>query len=88
MRAGRRTNRSLNDRTVAEIQRKVVKQGKRNKFSRFVLAKGDEDKIVAWKQVLIRFSMSSTFVHSALLSIRELNSPFRTELVIMITPST
>lgn len=87
MRAGRRTNRSLNDRTVAEIQRKVVRQGKRNKFSRFVLAKGD-DKIVAWKEVLIRFSMSSTFVHSALLSIRELNSPFQTELVIMITPST
>jgi hypothetical protein len=39
---------------LAEIQRKVVKQGKRNTVVRFILAKGDKDKIAAWKQDLVR----------------------------------
>ena len=41
-------------RTVAEIEMKVVKQGKRNPFSRFIHAKGDKDKIGGWKQDFIR----------------------------------
>jgi hypothetical protein len=39
---------------VAEMQRKVVKQSKRNAVVRFILAKGDKDKIAAWKQDLVR----------------------------------
>ena len=45
---------ALYRRTLAEIQRKVVKQGKRNVASRLVHAKGDKDKIVAWTQDLLR----------------------------------
>ena len=52
--AERFTHRSLNRRTLAEMQRKVDKRGKRNAVSRFILAKGDKDKIAAWKQDLVR----------------------------------
>ena len=45
---------ALYRRTLAEIQRKVVKQGKRNVASRFIRAKGDKDKIAGWKQDLLR----------------------------------
>jgi hypothetical protein len=41
-------------RTVAEIQRKVTKQGKRNVAFRFSHAKVNKDKIAAWKQDLVR----------------------------------
>jgi hypothetical protein len=44
----------LNRRTVSDIEKRVVKQGKRKAFSRFIVAKGDKDKIAAWKQDLIR----------------------------------
>ena len=44
----------LDHRTLAEIQRKVKKQGKRNVASRLACAKGDKDKIAAWKQDLLR----------------------------------
>jgi hypothetical protein len=48
---------------MVEIQRNVKKQGKRNGFMRFVLAKGDKDKIAAWNQELVRllhvFNVSS-----------------------------
>jgi hypothetical protein len=36
------------------MQRKVVKQGKRNAVLRFVLVKSDREKIAAWKQDLVR----------------------------------
>ena len=36
------------------MQRKVVKHGKRNAISRSIFAKGDKDKIAAWKQDLDR----------------------------------
>ena len=39
-------------RTVAEIQRKVVKAGKRTAFRRIFSAKSDKDVIVAWRQDL------------------------------------
>ena len=45
---------TLGRRTLTEIQRKVVKQGKRNAASRFIHAKGDKNKIAAWKQDLVR----------------------------------
>ena len=41
-------------RALVEMQRKVVKRGKRSKVFRFVLAKDDKDKIAAWKQDLVR----------------------------------
>ena len=44
----------LDRRTLAEVQRKVNKQGKRNTVSRFLHAKDDKDKIIAWKQDLVR----------------------------------
>jgi hypothetical protein len=43
-----------NRRTLTRIQWRVAKQGKRIAVFRFVLAKGDKDKIVAWKQDLLR----------------------------------
>ena len=36
-------------RTVAEIQRKAIKRGKRNVVSRLIHAKNDKDVIAAWK---------------------------------------
>jgi hypothetical protein len=48
------TYRRLNRRTVAGIQRKVVKQGKRSTVVRFMLAKGSQEKIAGWKQDLVR----------------------------------
>ena len=45
----------LNDcRTVAEIQKKIVKKGKRNVAFRLFRAKNDKDVIAAWKQDLTR----------------------------------
>ena len=41
-------------RTLTEIHRNVVKQGKRNAVSRFIRAKSDKDKVTAWKQDLVR----------------------------------
>ena len=45
---------SIDRRTLTEIQRKVVKQGKRNPASRLFYARGDKDKIAGWKQDLVR----------------------------------
>ena len=39
-------------RAVAEIQRKVIKQGKRNVISRHLHAKNDKEKIAGWKSDL------------------------------------
>ena len=46
--------RCSNPRTVTEIERKVVKRGQRGPLSRFILSKGDKDKIAAWNQDLVR----------------------------------
>ena len=54
MRCQGTADRRLNRRTLSGIQKKVVKQGKRNVVSRFILAKSDKEKIAAWKQDLIR----------------------------------
>jgi hypothetical protein len=45
---------TVNRRSVIEMQRNVDKQGKRNGFIRFIVAKGDKDKIAAWNQKLVR----------------------------------
>ena len=39
---------------MAEIQRNIIKQGKRNVISRHVHAKSDKEKIAAWKSDLVR----------------------------------
>ena len=44
----------FNHSTLAEIERKVVKGGKRSVVFRFLLSKGDKDKIATWKQDLLR----------------------------------
>jgi hypothetical protein len=46
--------RCSNRRTVAEIQGRVVKKGKRNPISRFLSSKNDKDAIAAWRQDLNR----------------------------------
>ena len=48
------TYRRLDRRTLAVIQNKVVKQGKRHAVVRFVLAKSDKEKIAGWNQDLVR----------------------------------
>jgi hypothetical protein len=53
-RARRSTYRYLNRRALVEMQKKVVKRGKRNRVFRFVLSKDDKDKIADWKQDLAR----------------------------------
>jgi hypothetical protein len=54
---------TINRRSMVEMQRNVDKQSKRNGFIRFILAKGDKDKIAAWNQELFRllhvFNVSS-----------------------------
>ena len=71
---------------MAEIRRKVVKQGKRNAAYRFILARGNKDKIAAWKQDLVRvlhiFNVGSAIsvVHSQ----TEQRPYFQTELVMDI----
>jgi hypothetical protein len=82
--AERSTHRRLDRRTVAKIQGKVVKQGKRNAFHRFVLSKTDKDKIAGWKQEFMRvlhvFNVRSIgfVVHS----FANLTATFQTELAI------
>ena len=44
----------LDHRTLAKIQEKVVRQGKRNALHRFVLSKSDQGKIAAWNRDLDR----------------------------------
>ena len=75
---------TLDHRTLAEIQRKVVKQGKRHGFSRFVLAKSDKDKIAAWRQDLLR--VLNVFNVRLITFVRHSPSqqPFQAELVIDI----
>jgi len=81
----RSLNGSLNDgldrRTVAEIQRKVIKQSGRNAVSRLFHAKNDKETIAAWKinlnRILHVFNVRLvTFAWFSLIV------PFQTELAI------
>jgi hypothetical protein len=69
---------------VTKIQGKVVKQGKRNGFHRFVVSKTDKDKITSWKQDLNRvlhvFNVRS--IGSVGNSFANLAAAFQTELAI------
>ena len=52
-----------NRRTVAKIQKKIVKQEKRNRVSRVLRAKSDKDAIAAWGRdlhnILLIFNVGS-----------------------------
>ena len=51
---GRRSDDALDRRTVAEIQRKVIKQSGRNAVSQLVHAANDKGTIAAWKLDITR----------------------------------
>jgi predicted YcjX-like family ATPase len=56
----------LNRSTLAEIQRKIIKRGKRNALSRLFHAKIDKETIAAWKsdlnKILLVFNVRSVVV--------------------------
>jgi len=58
---------------VAEIQGKIIKQGKRNVISRHFHAKSDKDKITAWRldlgRILQIFNVRSTVTVRRLLTL-------------------
>ena len=45
---------TIGRRSMVEMQKNMVKRGKRNAFVRFILSKVDKDKIAAWNQELVR----------------------------------
>jgi hypothetical protein len=57
---------TLNRRTLAEIQSKVIEKSKRNVVSRLFHAKSDKETIAAWKsdlnKILLIFNVSSVVV--------------------------
>jgi hypothetical protein len=67
---------------VAEIERKVVKRGKRSALSRFVLAKGDKDKIAAWNRDLDRVLHIFNVRLVRFVWYPRIQQPFQTELAI------
>ena len=69
------THGCLNRRTVTEIQKKVVKQGKRNVVLRFILTKSDKEKIAAWKQDLLRVLQVFNVCSVGPVGIRKPNGP-------------
>ena len=79
--ARRFTHKTLNRRTVAEIQKKIIKLGKRSTVSRLLHAKDDKETIAAWgldlNRILHVFSVGSTTFVRPLLTVR-----FQTELAI------
>ena len=79
--AGQPAYRSLNYRTVEEIQRNFVKQGKRNGFSRLFGSRKDKEVITAWRQDLAGI-LHIFNVRSAGFIWHTLMAPFQTELVI------
>ena len=69
--AGRSTYQVLNRRTVAEVQRKVIKQSGRNSALRLFHAKKDKETIAAWKVDLNRIlHIFNVYVQSDLLGNR------------------
>jgi hypothetical protein len=51
---GQFTDNALDQRTVAEIQRKVIKRSRRNVVSRLLHSKNDKEVITTWKSDLNR----------------------------------
>jgi hypothetical protein len=65
---------TLNRRTLAEIQSKVIEKSKRNVVSRLFHARSDKETIAAWKsdlnKILLIFNVSSVVVVWPLLTAR------------------
>jgi len=59
------TNHVIDRKTVAEIQKKVVKQSGKHRISRFLHARSDKDTIAGWKselnRILVVFNVRSVF---------------------------
>ena len=72
---------SVNRRTVAGIQNKVIEKGKRNVASQVFHSKNDKDAIAAWRQDLIRI-LQIFNVRSIDSILQSLIYPFQTELSI------
>ena len=57
------TDETLDRSTLAEIQRKIIKKGKRNPVARLLHAKNDKELIAAWKldlnKILLIFNVRS-----------------------------
>lgn len=70
-------------RTVADIQKGVIKQVKRNRLSRFVYAKGDKETVAAWMMDLNRTLLIFN-VRSAVFAWLSLTIRFQTELAINV----
>ena len=72
--AGRFTHQTIDRRTVAEIQRKIVKWRKRNAASRLFHAKNDKEKITTWRldlnRILHLFNVRSITSARLLLTVR------------------
>ena len=68
-------------RTVAEMQRKAIKQGKRNAASRLFHAKLDKDTIAGWKQDLNKILQISNVRLIVLVLQLQLELPLQTELL-------
>jgi len=68
---------------VAEIQRKVIKQGGRGAVSRLFSARSDKEVIAGWKAELNRILLVFN-VRSIVLTLTSLTVPFQTELVVNI----
>jgi len=77
------TDNILDRRTVAEIQRKVIKQSERNAVSRLFHAKSDKETIAGWKAELNRILLVFN-VRSIALAWSSLTVSFQTELVVNI----
>jgi hypothetical protein len=64
---------ALDGSTLAEIQRKITKKGKRNAVSRLLHAKNDKETIATWKsdlnKILLVFNVSSIAVAWLLLTV-------------------
>ena len=78
---GQFTDHALDRRTVADIQRRAIKQNGRGAVSRLVHAKNDKDAIAAWKLDLNRI-LHVFNVRSAGSVLLSLTFPFQTELAI------
>jgi hypothetical protein len=64
--SGHFTDDALGRSTLAEIQRKIIKKGKRNAASRLLHAKNDKEMIATWKsdlnKILLVFNARSVLV--------------------------
>jgi hypothetical protein len=60
------TDKTLDRSTLAEIQRKIIRKGKRNAVTRLLHAKNDKETIAAWKldlnKILLIFNVRSVVV--------------------------